>query len=209
MKENCFLAFFFSIQNLFNEKAGSGVSFCYHSWPTPLAHWNSWTSEGTSGLGPWDVPRCLYASLPLRTSEQDGATALEGAQGHLGCGHEESALVAAATHCTHLKAGHLLHTHITGYHPCSHSKFALPARELHLVGCRGKGQRGPVGVTHERPLQHHFFFYIVIQLQLYAFSPHPSTPPQPNPPPSPSITWFKVELVPTAKNLYRLTNSLR
>ena len=64
---------FFSIQNLFHNNAGSGVSFCSHGWPVGLwalgayvAMWGSW------GLA--EMPGHLSALS--RTGEEDRATAL-------------------------------------------------------------------------------------------------------------------------------------
>lgn len=68
----------------------------------------------------------------------------------------EDAAPGTATHaqCTYLQLGHLLDTHIIRYGSYNHSCFVFPARQFHLPDHPGKGQRWPVGTTHEQPLQH-------------------------------------------------------
>lgn len=70
-------------------------------------------------------------------------------------GLEDAALgMAAHMKCTHLQFRHLLNRHVIGYSSNTHSGFALLARKLHLLDHPGKGQRRPVGATHEQPLHH-------------------------------------------------------
>ena len=109
-----------------------------------------------------------FAEMPLLllalagTRKHDSATALGGAQGQLGRskdlvpGFEDAAPgVTAYMKCTHLQFGHLLNTHVIGYSLYNHSSFGLTARKLHVPDHPGKGQRWPVGVTHEQHLRHH------------------------------------------------------
>ena len=112
--------------------------------------------------GSWGLTEMpVHLSALVRTREEDSATALGGVQGQLVEGEDlapslEDAAPGTAAHSksTHLQFGHLLDMHIIGYSPHNHSSFAFPARKLHLPNHPGKGQRWPVGVTHEQPLQY-------------------------------------------------------
>lgn len=97
-------------------------------------------------LGPWP-----------RTRKQDGAVALGGFQGQLHEGEdlEESARGAAHMKSTHLQRGHLLHLHVISCRSRDDSGVAFPSKKLHLLDHRGRGQRWPIGMTHEQPLHHH------------------------------------------------------
>lgn len=105
------LNIFFFIQNLFNNKVDSQVSFCSHGraarWP--LVHSNFRPLERTQGLRQLcgvtgALPKCLVHLSPLvRTREEDSATALGRGQGQLVKGEDlapclEDATLGAAAH---------------------------------------------------------------------------------------------------------------
>lgn len=141
-----FLFFFFfpNIQNLFNNKAGSGVSFYSPSWPVRL-----WLAGASA---PWSACRvrcgsaasqgpCRNAWTPLGPCEDQRAGRCHSLWGSPGPASRRWGSCPWPWRCDSRRGcSHLLDLHVISYSPYSHSDFP----QLHLPDHPEKGQRWPV-----------------------------------------------------------------
>lgn len=187
VKKNLAKIFFFQHDNLFNNKAGSGVSFC--SWGWPCSIWPAPTSS------PWIAHRvwcgcagflglCQHTCIPFGLSmgqrtrwchspwESPGQLVKDE---HLASSFEDVAGMAAHTQCTH-QFEHL---------PPHTSLVIVPTTTTVLSFWPGS-----------------FLFWFIQERDRSSWSVWLTNNLF-------NTTWLKVQLVHLARNLYSLTNCLR